>query len=448
MKRFGAIAGLLASAAAFGQAGAITGIRHFAQPDSTRVVVEFDGPFRYTHDRLANPDRVFFDFPESALRLDGVARRFASIAVGDALIRQVRVAETRPGVFRIVFDLAQEGAAYAVTELANPPRLAVDFRKAEAKPAAPSAPPSAPAPPRITLEQMRREAAAAAITGKIGTPPAAAPVAAPTKTAAAEPVAAAPPAIRPAEPARQPSRSLTRALGLKVAKVVLDPGHGGHDLGTSSAFGLHEKDVVLDIAKRLGELLTRELGAQVVYTRTEDVFVPLERRTELANSQKADLFVSLHANSSRLKSIAGPETFFLHFAASREAMELAAAENAASGRTVFELQDLVRQIAMNDKAAESREFATHVQTSLRSLGSSMKDRGVKRAPFVVLIGASMPSILAEVGFLSNPREAALLKTPEYRQRVAQALARGIGKYAETLSRMDVARAAGSAPGAQ
>lgn len=446
MKPFGAITGLLAAAAVFGQNVTITGIRHFAQPDSTRVVVEFEGEFRFTHERLSNPDRVFFDIPDSALRLDGAARRAATIAIGDALLRQVRVAETRPGVIRIVFDLAQDGALYSVAELANPPRLAVDFRKDQAKPA----PPAAPAPPRITLEQMRREAAAAAITGKITAPPAAAPIAASAKTPVAEPQPPAPPAaIRAAEPARQPSRSLTRALGLKVAKVVIDPGHGGHDLGTSSAFGLHEKDVVLDIAKRLGDLLARDLGAQVVYTRTDDVFVPLERRTAIANSQKADLFVSLHANSSRLKSIAGPETFFLNFAASREAMELAAVENAASGRTVFELQDLVRQIAMHDKAAESREFATHVQTSLRSLGSStMKDRGVKRAPFVVLIGATMPSILAEVGFLSNPREAALLKTPDYRQRVAQALANGIGKYADTLSRMDVAMAAGSAAGAQ
>lgn len=446
MNNLRAITGLIAAAAAYGQTSTITAIRHFVQNDSTRVVVEFDAEFRFTHERLANPDRVFFDFPDSALRLDGVVKRLASVPVGDHLVRQVRVAETRPGVFRIVFDLAQDGASYSTTELANPPRLAVDFRGGQqtSKPVVPDAPP----PPRISLEQMRREAAAAVVTGKISTPPAALPVTVTAKTVTPEPVIpAAPPAIKPAAPAKQPSRSLTRALGLKVTKIVIDPGHGGHDLGTSSAAGLHEKDIVLDIAKRLGDLLTQELGAEVIYTRTDDTFVPLESRTALANARKADLFLSLHANYSRLKTISGPETFFLNFAGSREAMELAAAENAASGRSVFELQDLVKQITLNDKVAESREFAAHVQTSLKALGNSgTKDRGVKRAPFVVLIGASMPSVLAEIGFLSNPREAALLKTPEYRQRVAQALSNGIAKYAETLSRMDIAMAGSPAGG--
>jgi N-acetylmuramoyl-L-alanine amidase len=442
-----AIPGLLAAAAVYGQPVAITAIRHFPQAEATRVVIDFDGEFTYSQERLANPDRVFFDFPGSALRLDGTAKRAATIALDDGLVSRIRVAETRPGVHRIVFDLAREGAVYSAMQLANPPRLAVDFRAAAgaAKPA-----PVVPQLPRITLDQMRREAAAAAVTGKVSPPPAAPPLAAAAKVTAPEPAPLpSPPAAKPATPARQPSRSLTRALGLKVARIVIDPGHGGHDFGTSSAAGLHEKDLVLDIAKRLGELLTADLGAHVIYTRTDDTFVPLESRTALANAQKADLFLSLHANYSRLKSIAGPETFYLNFAGSREAMELAAQENAASGRTVFELRDLVRQITLNDKVQESREFALHVQSSLKALGTSpAKDRGVKRAPFVVLIGASMPSILAEIGFLSNAREAALLGTPGYRQRVAEALAKGVAKYAETLSRMDVAMAAGSAAGAQ
>ena len=440
-----AITGLFAAAALYAQPVTITAIRHFPQPDATRVVIDFDGEFRFSHDRLSNPDRIFFDFPESALRLDGAAKRAASISIGDSLVRQVRVAETRPGVLRVVFDMAKDGAVYSATELANPSRLAVDFRagQASAKPT-----PAIPEPPRISLDQMRREAAAAAVTGKVATPPSAAPLTLAATVTPPEPIATPAPApVKPAAPARQPSRSLTRALGLKVTKIVIDPGHGGHDFGTSSASGLHEKELVLDIAKRLGDLLTDELGAQVIYTRTDDTFVPLESRTALANAQKADLFLSLHANFSRHKSIAGPETFILNLAGSREAMELAATENASSGRSVFELQNLVRQIALNDKVAESREFATHVQAGLKSLGSG-KDRGVKRAPFMVLIGASMPSILAEIGFLSNSREAALLKTPAYRQRVAQALAKGIAKYAETLSRMDVAMAAESAADAQ
>jgi N-acetylmuramoyl-L-alanine amidase len=433
--------------AAYGQPSAITAVRQIAQADSTRIVVDFSGDFEYTHERLGNPDRVFFDVPRSELRLDGTVRRAASVAIDGGLVRQVRAAETRPGVIRLVFDLSRAGVEYTVTEMANPPRLAVDFRGGrETRPSSIAAPP----PPRISLEQMRREAASAAVTGKISPPPSA-PVFAPplgnpvvpgTKTT----VVSAP---QPPAPARQPSRTLTRALGLKLGKIVIDPGHGGHDLGTTSASGMHEKDLVLDIAKRLGDILEQDLGTQIVYTRTADSFVPLENRTAIANEQKADLFISLHANYSRLKTISGPETFYLNFAGSREAMELAASENAASGRTVFELQDLVRQITLSDKVAESREFASQVQASLRALGPPRtKDRGVKRAPFVVLIGARMPSILAEIGFLSNPREEELLKTPEYRQRVAAALAQGIGKYAESLSRMDVAMAAGSAADAQ
>jgi N-acetylmuramoyl-L-alanine amidase len=452
-----AFASLALAAAAYGQSTSITAIRNFTQGESARVVVEFSGDFRFTHERLSNPDRVFFDIPNAELRLDSAAKRAATIAIGDSFVRQVRAAETRPGVMRIVFDLARNGAEYTVTELANPPRLAVDFRGGGQAPAAKRTVVTPP-PPRISLEQMRREAALAAVTGKVAPPPAAMPVgvvtpapapvfAEPKVSPAPAPVAVAP--VAPATPARQPSRSLTRALGLKLGRIVIDPGHGGHDLGTTSASGMHEKDLVLDIAKRLGELLTRDLGAQVIFTRTDDTFVPLEKRTAIANAQRADLFLSLHANYSRLKTISGPETFYLNFAGSREAMELAAAENASGERSVFELQDLVKQITLNDKVAESREFAAKVQANLVTLGpSNRKDRGVKRAPFVVLIGASMPSILAEIGFLSNSREEALLKTPEYRQKVAEALAKGIASYAETLSRMDMARAAGSAADAQ
>jgi N-acetylmuramoyl-L-alanine amidase len=439
MARLYALAGLLCLAA-HGQSGAITAIRHFQQNGATRVVLDFDGEFRFSSERLANPGRVFFDFPDSSIRLDGAAKRAATIQAGDSVLRQIRVAETRPGVIRIVFDLAREAVAFQVTELANPPRLAIDFRSEAAT--SPETVPAAPAPPRISLEQMRREAAAA-VTGKVVSPPASEAVVRPLPAAPSAPPAAA--AVKPATPAKQPSRSLTRTLGLKLGKIVIDPGHGGHDLGTTSASGLHEKDLVLDIGKRLGDLLTQELGAQVIYTRSDDTYVPLEGRTAIANAQRADLFVSLHANSSRLKSISGPETFYLNFTGSREAMELAAKENASSGRSVFELQNLVRQITLNDKVAESQEFAACVQASLRSLGpASAKDRGVKRAPFMVLIGASMPSILAEIGFLSNPREAALLKSGEHRQKVAEALSKGIAKYAESLSRTDVAMSNGSA----
>jgi N-acetylmuramoyl-L-alanine amidase len=244
-------------------------------------------------------------------------------------------------------------------------------------------------------------------------------------------------------PARRGSRSLTRALGLKLGRIVLDPGHGGNDFGTSSANGLHEKELVLDVAKRLGQLLEEQLGSEVIYTRDDDRFVSLERRTEFANEQKADLFISIHANSSPFKQAAGPETYFLNFTSTREALEVASRENASSGKTIFELKDLLQKIALNEKLTESRDFAAKVQSSMIAMtkgAAPQRDRGVKRAPFVVLIGAQMPSILSEIGFVSNPREEALLKRSEYRQKIAEALAKGIVQYATSLSRFQVAQA--------
>ncbi len=248
-------------------------------------------------------------------------------------------------------------------------------------------------------------------------------------------------------PARRGSRSLTRALGLKLGRIVLDPGHGGNDYGTSSATGLHEKELVLDVAKRLGQLLEEQLGSEVIYTRDDDRFVSLERRTEFANEQRADLFVSIHANSSPFKQAAGPETYFLNFTSTREALEVASRENASSGKTIFELKDLLQKIALNEKLTESRDFAAKVQSSMIAMtkGSApQRDRGVKRAPFVVLIGAQMPSILSEIGFVSNAREEALLKRGDYRQKIAEALAKGIGQYATSLSRFQVAHASRAA----
>ena len=235
---------------------------------------------------------------------------------------------------------------------------------------------------------------------------------------------------------------MTRILGLKVGRIVLDAGHGGHDTGTIGPGGLQEKELALDICKRLGELIEKRLGAEVVYTRSDDTFVPLERRTEIANEIKADLFLSIHANSSPSPTSSGVETYFLNFTTSREAMEVAARENASSQRTVYELRDLLQKIAVQDKVEESRQFAARIQQSLYTTASRsnsrVRDRGVRTAPFVVLIGASMPSVLAEVGFISNPRDEALFKRPDFRQKIAEALYQGLSRYAATLSQFQVA----------
>jgi N-acetylmuramoyl-L-alanine amidase len=245
-----------------------------------------------------------------------------------------------------------------------------------------------------------------------------------------------------AAPTSSGDRSLIRALGLKIGKIVIDAGHGGHDTGTIGPNGLLEKDLVLDVALKLGKLLEDRLGAEVVYTRDDDTFIPLETRTAIANKEQADLFISIHANSSHDASARGVETYYLNFTSSADALEVAARENAVSDKSIHELQDLVKKIALKEKIEESREFAADVQKSLygglSSRSPGLRDRGVKKAPFIVLIGANMPSILAEISFVSNPGDEKKLKTNDYRQRIAESLFKGISKYVNGLSGVKVA----------
>ena len=248
--------------------------------------------------------------------------------------------------------------------------------------------------------------------------------------------------IREAKPTARGDRSLIRALGLKIGKIVIDPGHGGHDTGTIGPNGLEEKDLVLEVGRKLGKLLETRLGAEVIYTRKNDTFIPLETRTAIANQQRADLFISIHANSSRDPDARGVETYYLNFTSSPEALEVAARENAVSEKSIYELQDLVKKIALKEKIEESREFAGDVQeslhTGLATKSPAIRNRGVKKAPFIVLIGANMPSILAEISFVSNPTDEHRLETSEYRQRIAESLYRGIAKYVDGLSGVKMA----------
>jgi N-acetylmuramoyl-L-alanine amidase len=245
-------------------------------------------------------------------------------------------------------------------------------------------------------------------------------------------------------------RSLTRALGLKIGRVVIDAGHGGHDTGTIGPSGYAEKDLVLDVALRLGAMVEERLGSEVVYTRNDDTFVPLEMRTAIANQKQADLFVSIHANASRDAKARGIETYYLSFSTSQDALETAARENAVSEKSIHELQDLVKKITLYEKVEESKEFAAEVQKSLytgMSRGNTaLRNRGVRKAPFVVLIGANMPSILAEISFVSNPQDEKLLKKPEYRQRIAESLFHGIQRYASSLGGVKVASQRAEVPG--
>jgi N-acetylmuramoyl-L-alanine amidase len=246
---------------------------------------------------------------------------------------------------------------------------------------------------------------------------------------------AAPAEVAP--PTADGQTSLMRALGLKIGRIVIDAGHGGHDSGTLGAGGIEEKDVVLDVALRLGKLLHDRLGAEIVYTRADDTFIPLETRTAIANKAQADLFISVHANSSVDTDARGVEVYYLNFTSDPEAMRVASRENAVSTESVHDLSDLVKKIALKDKIDESKELATDVDSSLygglRKGNAGLKDRGVKKAPFVVLIGANMPSILAEISFVTNPEDAAKLETPEYRERVAESLYKGVARYAAAIN---------------
>jgi len=259
------------------------------------------------------------------------------------------------------------------------------------------------------------------------------------------------PAAAP-QPTRDGQSTLTRALGLKIGRIVIDAGHGGHDTGTIGPTGLMEKDLCLDVALRLGKLLQQKLpGAEIVYTRADDTFVPLEERTSIANEAKADLFVSIHANSSPDHGARGVETYYLNLKGSPEAMEVAARENAASDHGVHDLQDLVKQIARTEKIDESKELAEDIQDSLskrmQKNAKPVKNRGVRKAPFVVLIGADMPSILTEISFLSNATDEAMLKKPEHRQRIAEGVFQGISNYLQNMNSvaMNTATRANRAP---
>ncbi len=480
----------LFAAAVAAEPGTVRSVRVWSQPEVTRVVIETTQEASFKHDRLTNPVRVYFDLLDTGMDLVAApGKKFYAVPVNDRLLTKVRVAESGNGATRLVFDLALPQAQYTQSQLTNPNRLVVEFRE-RSQPAGSGSPESAtnaagpasvgsqPAPaapgvaakaaepaPRISLDQMRRDAQRASQTGKIPAPPTAEGIAPTVSRATPSPMVASAASLPsagipvitppPAVPARRANRSMTRALGLKLGKIVIDPGHGGHDLGTTSPSGMHEKDLVLDISRRLRQLLEERLAAEVVMTRNDDSFLSLEQRTAFANAERADLFLSIHVNSSPYPRAAGPETYFLNFNPARDAMEVAARENASSGKTIFELQDLVKQIALNEKLTESREFATRVQTALlqqanrtadaRSPESRVRDRGVKRAPFVVLIGAAMPSILVELGFVTNPREEAQFKTSDYRQALAESLYRGILQYTNSLSRFQVAtRAEGAA----
>ncbi len=389
-------------------------IRREALAGAVRVTLELEGEATYHDEEIDSPHRVFIDLqntrPVEALK--DVTQSFT-----DDLVRQIRVGRQIGTRTRIAVDL-NAAAPHTVYALYNPYRVVIDF--AREAPVAAIAPRSA-----ATIAPASGGPIAPASAGSIA--PASARPIAPAKGAA----------VAPTE-ARQNGGggfSLSRQLGLGVARIVIDPGHGGYDPGAMND-GLSEADLVLDLALRLEKLLLKQPGVEVVMTRRSNVFVPLEERTAIANREGADLFLSIHANASEDDRVRGIETYFLNFAPNPAAEAIAARENAASARTMRQLPDIVKAIALNNKIDESRDFASLVQASmldrLKRSNKSVKDLGVKQAPFMVLIGATMPSILAEISFLTNGQEAALLRGGAYRQQIAEALFNGVMRYQRSL----------------
>jgi N-acetylmuramoyl-L-alanine amidase len=247
-----------------------------------------------------------------------------------------------------------------------------------------------------------------------------------------------PPQVLPDAPIDQRDQlSLTRELGLKISRIVIDPGHGGFDTGAKGPHGLLEKDVCLDVALRLGQIIEENIpGAQIVYTRNDDSYVPLEERTAVANSADADLFISIHANSSDISEVRGVETYYLSLATTKEAKELAIRENAFTQSSMHDLPNLVKKITQNERVAESKLLAAEIQDTLsrrlQLVSRHEKNRGVKQAPFIVLTGANMPAVLSEISFVSNASDETLLLGNGQRQRIADGLYRGIASYLDGL----------------
>ena len=411
-------------------AATLTGIQRTVLPDTVRITLALDREVTYHEEKIAGPARLFFDLrgvqPTAALT-DKV------LTYPGDIVSKIRVGRRPDSTVRVVLDL-EEVSRYSVFTLYSPFRLVIDAERAVKRTVAS---PTTMAPSAIAPERPLAVAASPTEIAKPGPMPVAPrlPV-----VAAAPPPSIAPPVTPPSSPSAPAANgaggfSMARQLGLGVSRIVIDAGHGGHDPGVLGK-GLNEAALVLDVALRVEKLLLKEPGLEVVLTRRTDVYIPLEERTELANRESADMFLSIHANASRNEAAKGIETYFLSFASSPEAEAVAARENSASAREMHQLPDIIKAIALNNKLDESRDLANMVQeslvTSLRKNNKEIRSRGVKKAPFVVLIGAAMPSVLAEISFVSNKQELSLLKTNAYKQKIAESLFNAVMRYRKSL----------------
>lgn len=373
---------------------AVTDIRHWSNPTYTRVVINVSANASFTH-RLLRKDpsisvewrRLYVDISGAALSPD-LAR---SIPINDGLLKAARAGQYDTETVRVVLDI-ESIQDFKIFYLTDPYRIVIDVT-GEKKPAG-----------RNEVIRQARDSAGKAIP-EIRQDPSGLPLSDP---------------------------SLTQQLGLKVRKIVIDPGHGGKDPGAIGKTGLKEKDINLKIGLMLRDKLEREAGAKVVMTRDRDIFIPLEERTAIANREEADLFISLHVNAAPRRTASGIETYILGISNDEEAKRVAARENATSTRSVSDLEFILNDLIKTAKTNDSARFAGVVQDSLvsrlRTSYKNVRSNGVKGAPFYVLIGTKMPAVLVEVSFISNPIEEARLKDERYLREAVDGIVSGVMSY--------------------
>ena len=380
--------------------GVVQSVRYWSGGAYTRIVIDQDKPLKFQAFELKNPARLVFDIQNA--RIDDSINK-EPIPVHDGILRQVRTSQNDPTTVRVVLDLASLNS-YVAFPLHEPERLVIDVTGTS------------------TDDDTEADGATGQVSANAG-----------TTTTAPAPKAGS---------ADDRKLSLSRQLGLKIRTIAIDAGHGGHDPGAIGKNGLREKHITLDIAKRLAGLVKDRLDCKVVLTRDNDEFIPLEERPFIAKKSGADLFVSIHVNANRKRRTRGIETYLFSLRASdRDAMATAALENATSTKTLSqldtEIEKILKGLTNQNKELESVELANYVQNSLvetmRPVKGQVVNLGGKRAFFYVLVNTEMRSILAEVGFISNPDEEKLLKTESYRQKIAEALFDGVQKFVESRS---------------
>jgi N-acetylmuramoyl-L-alanine amidase/putative methionine-R-sulfoxide reductase with GAF domain len=367
----------------------VTGIRHWSSAESSTVVIDLQDQVQYEAHSLDNPPRIYFDLHDTKI---GPGLFNQSIEVDDGFLKRIRMAQPVEGITRVVLE-TKGGSEFSVSLDRNPYRLTIDVHKPGANSGAKTSPISLSKPsPAIGVEPKN---------------------------------------LPPSNEAR---------LNPAELRIVLDAGHGGWDLGTVGRKGLLEKDLVLDIVARLGKMIESKLGAQVIYTRQDDTYLPLERRAEIANLAKADLFLSVHANYSDLTTARGVETYYTNTYSSVKA------------RTA-DYDPLLKEVNwtgvdIRAKVMGSHRFAADVQQALFgglvARNPEIRNRGVKAAEYVVLTGTQMPAVLAEVSFVSSPADEDQLQSSEYRQEIAEALYRGVAKYKAAVKHPKVAKLTKSA----